>query len=258
MARKSRPGGNREVANVKTSALIVIGDEILTGKVKDENSFVFAQAMFDQGVRVERILVIPDDIHVIARAVQEFSARYDYVLTSGGVGPTHDDKTFDGVALGFNVSIERHEEAVKYFGDAQRAAGRGETISDAQMKMLRFPTPCVVHFIEPLWLPLVVVKNVFVFPGVPFLFQTMINGFAHLFLGGKFYREIIFTDKSESKIAFDLKAVQDQYPDVNIGSYPQMSGTPYNVMVTIEGVEEGKVSTATSLLLPLIDGRKTA
>ena len=258
MARTNRPGGNSKEDSVKTSALIVIGDEILTGKVKDENSFVFAQAMFDKGVRVERIIVIPDDIEVIADIVRKFSANYDYILTSGGVGPTHDDKTFDGVALAFGLPICPHSAAINYFHDAQKMAGRGETISDAQMKMLRFPTPCQVHFLKPLWLPLVVVKNVYVFPGVPFLFQTMIDGFIHLFEGGKFFREIIFTDKSESKIAFDLKVVQDQYPDVSIGSYPQMPGKPYNVMITIEGVEEGKVSVVASQLLPLIDGRKTA
>jgi molybdenum cofactor synthesis domain-containing protein len=243
---------------VKTSALIVIGDEILTGKVKDENSFVFAQAMFNSGVRVERILTIPDDVDVIADALKKFASSYDYILTSGGVGPTHDDKTFAGVALGFDLPICPHERAIEYFHNAQKQAGRGEIISDAQMKMLCFPTPCEVHFITPLWLPLVVVRNVYVFPGVPFLFQTMMTGFAHLFTGGKFFREIIFTDKSESTIAFDLKAMQDHNPDVNIGSYPQMPGKPYNVMVTIEGVEEDKVSVVTSELLPLISGRKTA
>lgn len=243
---------------MKTSVLIVIGDEILTGKVKDENSFVFAKAMFDKGVRVERIIVIPDEIEVIAKATREYSSIYDYVFTSGGVGPTHDDKTFDGIASGFGLRLTQHEEALTYFRDAQKKAGRGESVSEAQMKMLCFPNPCQVFFLEPLWLPLVVVKNVYVFPGVPFLFETMIKGFMHLLEGGKFYREIIFTDRSESKIAFDLKSIQDQNPDVNIGSYPQMPGKPYNVMVTVEGLEEGKVGHVATQLLPLIDGRKTA
>ncbi len=241
---------------VKTSALIVIGDEILTGKVKDENSFVFAETMFNRGVRVERIFVIPDDIAIIATTVKDCSEKFDYVATSGGVGPTHDDKTFDGVAEAFSVPLVLHEEAFTYFRDAQRAAGRGDDVSDAQMKMLRFPHPCQIQFLPPLWLPLVVVNNVFIFPGVPFLFHKMIDGFVHLFEAGKFYREIIFTNKSESKIAFDLKNVQDQYPAVNIGSYPQMPGKSFNVMVTVEGVEKEKVEHAASLILPLIDGRK--
>jgi molybdenum cofactor synthesis domain-containing protein len=242
---------------VKTSALIVIGDEILTGKVKDENSYVFAEAMFDRGVRVERIFVIPDNIKVIGETVRNAANAFDYVLTSGGVGPTHDDITFDGIAYAFNLPICDHKVAIDYFRNAQSDAGRGEIVSEAQMKMLRFPTPCTVHFIKPLWLPLVIVRNVFIFPGVPYLFQTMLNGFSNLFEGGKFFRQIIFTDKAESKIAFDLKAVADQHPDVSIGSYPQMPGKPYNVMVTIEGIEEEKVCLVASQLLPLIDGRKS-
>lgn len=242
---------------MKTSALIVIGDEILTGKIKDENSFVFAETMFDRGVRVEKIIVIPDDIPTIAKTVSEFSDAHDYVVTSGGVGPTHDDKTFDGVAAGFSLPIISHEASVKYFRNAQKTAGRGETISDAQMKMLRFPTPCDVHFIEPLWLPLVVVKNVFVLPGVPFLFRTMMKGFSHLFVGGKFYRAIIYTDKSESRIAPDLEAMQNEFPSVAIGSYPQMPDKPYNVMVTIEGVDQKNVDIVSEQLLPLINGRRT-
>jgi molybdenum cofactor synthesis domain-containing protein len=241
---------------VKTAALIVIGDEILTGKVKDENSFIFTQAMFDRGIRVWQILVIPDDIDIIAASVCQYSKICDYVFTSGGVGPTHDDKTFDGIALGFNLPIKRNERAFSYFREAQKKANRGDNVSEAQMKMLCFPDPCQVYFMEPLWLPLVVVNNVYVFPGVPFLFETMIKGFLHLFDGGKFYRQTIFTDRTESKIALDLKTIQDQNPDVSIGSYPQMPGKPYNVMVTIEGVEEDKVHHVLSLLLPLIDGRQ--
>ncbi len=240
---------------VKTAALVVIGDEILTGKVKDENSYVFAQAMFDRGVRVERIFIIPDKIEIIADTVRAAASAYDYVLTTGGVGPTHDDVTFEGIALSFSLPIEPHQEAIDYFRRAQTAAGRGETISDAQMKMLCLPTPCAVHFINPLWLPLVVVGNVYIFPGVPRLFQIMINGFIDLFVGGQFLRETIFTDQAESTIAFNLKAVQDQNPDVAIGSYPQMPGMPYNVMVTIEGEEECKVLSVATQLLPLIDGR---
>lgn len=242
---------------VKSAALIVIGDEILTGKVKDENSFVFAKTMFDRGVKVPRIITIPDDISIIADVVAEFSACNDYVCTSGGVGPTHDDKTFAGIACAFNLPIHEHDEAREYFRRAQVKAGRGETISSAQMKMLRFPAPSRVYYIEPLWLPLVIVKNVHIFPGVPFLFEKMMTWSGYLFEGEKFFRETVFTNRSESNIADDLESVQDQFPDVAIGSYPQMPGLPYNVMVTIEGNVEKSVQHVADLLLSLIDGRKS-
>jgi molybdenum cofactor synthesis domain-containing protein len=243
---------------VKKAALVVIGDEILTGKVKDENSFIFAQIMFERGVEVGRIEVIPDVICDIGDTVKRLAQNYDYVCTSGGVGPTHDDRTFEGIAYGFSLPIKEHSEAVNYFQSAQARAGRGQEISLAQRKMLAFPSPCQVHFIEPLWLPLVIVKNVYIFPGVPFLFTKLIEGFAHLFNGGKFFREIVFTDLAESQIAFDLKIVQDNNPDVAIGSYPQAPGTAYNVMVTVEGRHEKSVNNVAKELIPLIKGRKTA
>lgn len=242
---------------MKTAALIVIGDEILTGKVKDENSFVFAKTIFERGVRVKQIVVIPDEIPVIAQTVAQYSKNYDYVCTSGGVGPTHDDRTFDGVAQAFSFPIEEHQEAINYFHNAQVRAGRGEHISDAQKKMLQFPTPCEVFFVEPLWLPLVVVKNVYVFPGVPFLFESLMNGLSYLFKGGKFYRELIYTDKTESSIAWDLKAVQDQHPTVAIGSYPQMPDKSFRVMITVEGIEENIVTSVAQAIVPLIQGRRT-
>lgn len=243
---------------MKSAALIVIGDEILTGKVKDDNTLVFASTMFEQGIRTARVLVIPDDIVTIAENVSSYSKSYDYVFTSGGVGPTHDDKTFEGIASAFSLPLVEHKEALDYFTKAQIKAGRGDVVSETQRKMLCFPKDCQVHFIEPLWLPLVVVKNVYIFPGVPYLFEKMIKGFAHLFQGEKFYRQVIYTDLSESGIALALKDVQDAHPSTAIGSYPQMPTMPYNVMVTIEGVDEKLVLKVAEILTPLIEGRKTA
>jgi len=244
---------------VKTAALVVIGDEILTGKVKDENSFIFTNTMFERGVQVGRIEVIPDLVVDIGESVTRLAKIFDYVCTSGGVGPTHDDRTFDGIAYGFSLPITEHSEALNYFQKAQVRAGRGKEISLAQRKMLAFPSPCQVYFVDPLWLPLVVVKNVYIFPGVPYLFAKLITSFAHLFDGGKFFREIVFTDLPESQIALELKTLQDNNPDVAIGSYPQ--GPPpksYNVMVTVEGRVEQSVCKVANELIPLIDGRKTA
>ncbi len=241
---------------MKNAALIVIGDEILTGKVKDENSFVFASTMFERGVRVERIEVIPDKIDTIADSVRNFSTRFDYVCTSGGVGPTHDDRTLEGIAQAFSLPLVEYEEAFRYFKNAQEKAGRGPNVSDAQRKMLAFPENSQLYFVEPLWLPLVQCKNVYIFPGVPFLFNRLMASFSPLFKGGKFFRETIFTNKSESKIAHDLSLVQAKFDGVNIGSYPQMPGKGFNVMVTIEGEDHEQVATVTELLLPVIEGRR--
>lgn len=241
-----------------TAALIVIGDEILTGKVKDENTLVFTSIMFERGIRVSRVLTIPDDISIIAESVAQYSLQYDYVFTSGGVGPTHDDKTFDGVAKAFSLPMVEHKEAYEYFKQAQIKVGRGEEVSSTQRKMLLFPTPCQVHFIEPLWLPLVIVKNTYVFPGVPYLFEKMMKGFAHLFCGKPLSRELVYTDLSESSIAESLKVIQEAYPEVAIGSYPQMPNRPFNVMVSIEGGDGQLVMAVKEKIMALISGRITA
>ncbi len=240
---------------MKSAVLVVIGDEIFTGKVKDDNSFVFAKTMFDRGVRVPRIEIIPDSIPVIAETIALYSKSADYVCTSGGVGPTHDDMTFDGIAQAFSLPITEHAEAFSYFHGAQAKAGRGDVVSEAQKKMLRYPTPCRVYFVETLWLPLVVVNNVYIFPGVPYLFEKLLTSLAHLFVGGKFFREIVYTNLSENQIAHDLKVLQDENTDVAIGSYPKMPGGPYLVMITVEGIDEQKVHTVSEKLVPLINGR---
>jgi len=240
---------------VKTAALIVIGDEILTGKVKDENSFAFANTMFNRGVSVPRIEVIPDDIDTIAESVKKFADRYNYVCTSGGVGPTHDDKTYEGIARAFNLSLLEHAQVKEHFLQAQMRANKGNEILPAQKKMLTLPATCEVYFLEPMWMPIVRVKNVYIFPGVPLLFEKYMNGLAHLFDGGQFFREIIFTNQSEVAIAENLSRVQDKFSMVAIGSYPQMPKGTYQVMVSIEGSSKEMVAKATNELLTLIHGR---
>lgn len=241
---------------MKTAALLVIGDEILSGKVKDDNSFVFAQAMYNQGIKVERIVTIPDQIDVIADKVAKCASKFDYLCTSGGVGPTHDDKTFDGVAMGLSLPLIEHKEALAYFKQQQYQAGKGEEVSLTQRKMLSFPTPCTIHFIPSLWLPLVVVKNVYIFPGVPYLFAKMMNHLAHLFQGGQFFYTKIFTNEAESAIANALNLVQNEYPEIAIGSYPQLPDQDHNVMVIVEGQKQEIVDIVVKKLIPLIGGQE--
>ncbi len=241
---------------MKTAALLVIGDEILTGKIKDENSVVFAKLMFEQGVRVQKIETIPDQIHIIASSVRYLSQNHSYVCTSGGVGPTHDDRTFEGIAHGLDKPLIEHQEALTYFKNAQSIAGRGHEINNAQRKMLIFPSPCQLYFLKPLWLPLVQVDNVYIFPGVPGLFSKLITNFAWLFTGSKFYRELIYTDQSESLIAQGLSQVAESMPELSIGSYPQMPTKSYHVMISVEGESQEQVNQATKLLLAIVNGRR--
>lgn len=240
---------------MKTAALIVIGDEILTGKVRDENSFIFANTMFNRGVRVPRIITIPDDVDIIADSVRSFSLNYSYVCTSGGVGPTHDDRTHEAIAKAFNRPLVRNEATAKHFLQSSTDPNKEKLLLEAQEKMLMLPRLSEVYFLPPMWMPLTRVENVFIFPGVPVLFERYMLGFAHLFSGMKFFRKTLYTDKTEIAIAKVLSIVQEKYKTLSIGSYPQIPRKDYGVMVTIEGSDEKLVDEACTEVFSLISGR---
>lgn len=238
-----------------SAALLVIGDEILSGKVKDENSFVFTKTMYEQGVTVERIEVIPDIEEIIAERVNHYRARHTYVATSGGVGPTHDDRTLQALSQAFKSPLKLHEASLNYFKEAQIKSGGKDVVSEAQLRMLRYPEVTKVFHAEPSWLPLLVLENVYVFPGVPSLFRQLLESFSSLFVGGKFYLSTIFTDMPETKIAPALSDAAERFSAIKIGSYPQMASGPCRVIVTVEGEDEALVEEVTLLLVPLLDGR---
>lgn len=243
---------------MKTAGLVVIGDEILSGKIKDENSFVFTKTMFERGVKVKRIETISDDLSDISQTVKKFSDSFDYVCTSGGVGPTHDDCTLAGIAKAFKAPLVKNQEAYDYFQKAQSLAKRGETISKAQEKMLILPHPCELFFTEPLWLPLIKHQNVFIYPGVPFLFERLMTRFSYLFIGGQFFREIIFTNETEAAIAENLEEIQEQHKNVSIGSYPQGLNAQAKVMVSVDGENQEEVSRVRDLVVSKIAGWQKA
>lgn len=237
------------------AALLLIGDELLTGKVRDENGYLFAQTMFQNGVFLDAIEVIPDTESIIVERLNYFRKLCTYVVTSGGIGPTHDDRTLSAIAEAFQVPLVLHERSYQFFSEHQKNAGRDEKVSLAQQKMICYPKTAEVFHLEPMWLPLVKVENVYIFPGVPNLFKRLLEGFAHIFQGGKFYLEVIHTDFSESVIAAPLEEIQNRFSDTKIGSYPQPSQASCRVKVTVEGENEDKVKEVTRLLLPLINGR---
>ena len=145
-----------------SAGILVIGNEILSGKVVDTNSAFLCRELREIGVDVERIVVVPDVIDVIARDVRLLSDAYDLVFTSGGVGPTHDDLTLDGVARGFGRELEINAGVVDRITRAQ-----GRPPSETQLKMARLPAGALLIDAGDLWLPVIVIENVHIFPGIP-------------------------------------------------------------------------------------------
>lgn len=227
-----------------TAALVVVGNEILSGKVVDTNSGFLARELRARGVSLQRIVVVPDDVAVIARAVRALAGTVDVLFTSGGVGPTHDDVTISGVAQALGRPVVRHPqiEAVlrQHFGQALNAAHlrlaevvEGTELEDAET--LRFPTFRV--------------ENIYVLPGIPEIFREKVLALCDRFGGDPFHLRIVYLRAVESAIAAELNATLEQFPALQLGSYPTLSEPEYRVRITLESKDREYVEAALVELL---------
>ncbi|MEW6130713.1 MAG: molybdopterin-binding protein [Acidobacteriota bacterium] len=228
----------------KTAAIIVIGNEILTGKSEDQNATYLIKELYKLGVALRRIVIIPDDMDDIVKAVRECSARYDHVFTSGGIGPTHDDLTIPSIARAFDCDLVRHPELERlirgYFGD------------DTDEKRLRLAdVPAGSNLVGGTltsW-PVVAMENVYILPGVPEFFRRKFDAIRDRFQATPFYVRTVFTREEELDIATRLDEVAAAHSDVEIGSYPVFGGEDYRVKITIEAKEKSAVERAQKALL---------
>jgi molybdenum cofactor synthesis domain-containing protein len=222
-----------------TAAMVVVGNEILSGKVADTNSPFLARQLRAAGVTLERVIVIPDDIGTIAEVVGDYAARYDHVFTSGGVGPTHDDMTIAGVALAFGRPV--------VVDDGLRRAietAIGSKPGHPYMKMAEVPEGARLIETEPGHFPTVVVENVYVLPGIPEIFEAKILGLLERFRTQPFHLRQILCSASEGRIAEYLNATLAAFPDLMLGSYPKLSDPEYRVRLTLESKDEAYLEKA--------------
>lgn len=227
-----------------TAAIVVIGNEILSGKVVDTNSPYLCRELRGLGVDVSRVVVIPDEIDTIAHEVRAASDAHDFVFTSGGVGPTHDDLTMDGVARAFGVAVEVNEAVVARI---ERAVGQPANAS--QRKMASLPVGALLIDAGDLWFPVVVIGNVHVFPGIPELLQKKFESIRSRFQGVPFVLRRIYVRSRESDIADDLNAVLESYPELMLGSYPRIRESEYHVLLTLESRDADYLERALDALL---------
>lgn len=238
-----------------SAACLVIGDEILTGKVHDRNSHLLAQVLFERGVRLQRIETVPDELSDIAQSVRTLAERYTYVFTSGGIGPTHDDKTYAGIARAFDVGLAYHQPTLDAFAAYYQARGRG-ALNEARKRMALIPEGAAVWSTPDLWVPLVVMRNVHVLPGVPELFERMLLANAHRFEGTPLFRTMLYTDSPEGDIADILTRAHEAHPKVAIGSYPKYGNEAgYSVKITLEGLPEEEVRSLAEQLRASLGAR---
>ena len=227
--------------------MLVIGDEILTGKVEDSNSPWIARRCRSLGLQLCRIVVLPDDIEQVAAAVAEWSRRCDFVFTSGGVGPTHDDLTMAAIARGLGRTIETHPEVLAVIQKRM-----GARFTPAAARMADIPSGAELWWDGELRFPQVVVGNVVVFPGVPSLLRLKFDAIAHRFGGTPVVSGRLVTTLDESAIADALSAVQQQFSDVAIGSYPQYSERPWTVTITMDATDTTRLEACTAAVAEII------
>jgi len=212
-----------------TAGLLVIGNEILSGKVVDTNSPYLAGQLRELGVDLERIVTIPDEVDTIARETLALSKAYDFVFTSGGIGPTHDDLTMDGVAAAFGREVVLNQSMCD-----RLERHLGGSITASQRKMAMIPSGAQVIDAGDLWFPIVIVENVHILPGVPALLRKKFQSIRDRFRGVPFQLRRVYVTRHETDIADWLNELLTEYPELMLGSYPRFDDADFCVLLTLE------------------------
>ena len=223
-------------ANKKTNAaIVVIGNEILSGRTQDVNVVNISKWLNQLGVRLEEVRVIPDIEDNIVKTINEVRKKFTYIFTTGGIGPTHDDITSQSIAKAFNLNYGYHKEAYeileKYYGPKKFNKGR--------KKMAMLPDKATLIFNPSSAAPGFVVENVYCLPGVPSILKSMLGGLKNKIIGGKkILSKTINLRAVESEIALPLEKVQNKFNNVDIGSYPFFKQGKIGVAIVIRSTEE--------------------
>ncbi len=250
----SAHGGGHGGAHGNTVALVVIGNEILTGKIADENIVTLAKALTRKGLRLVEVRVVADDVSVIAAAVNAARAMASLVVTSGGVGPTHDDLTMAGVAAAFGVGTA---ENVTMVASIEAARGKAMREGDPYRRLCVTPVGAEIRNGGDPWLATAVMENVYILPGVPALFsrrlETLLDEFVARAGSVRVHTVTLSVRVAESHLAADLDAVVAAFSEVSVGSYPKWDETGHWVLVTFDAVDAAKGLAALDALRGRLD-----
>jgi molybdenum cofactor synthesis domain-containing protein len=233
---------------VTTAAALIIGDEILSGKVREANTECIIELMRDIGVDLRRIVTMGDEEEEIAAEVRFCSERFDAVITSGGVGPTHDDRTVAAVARAFGVGIERSPDLERMI-----RTWWGDRFTEGALRMADIPEGSTLLYSSDGNMPLVVCRNVYLLPGIPRLFHAKIGALREVLVGEFHASASLYLNSDESAVAPTLSAVDEAFPGVKIGSYPRHeSNQDHQVWITVEAATTDEVGQAVDRLLELL------
>lgn len=232
-----------------TACVLIIGNEILSGRTQDANLAFLAQGLNEAGVRLREARVIPDDAATIVATVNEARAKFDYVFTTGGIGPTHDDITSACVAEAFGVRLILHPEARRIL-EAHYPPG---ALNAARLRMAQVPDGAVLLLNPISRAPGFRIGNVFVLPGVPQIMQAIFNELKHTLRGGaKVWSRSVSCTLGEGTIANDLAALQERYGDLEIGSYPYFRRSDFGVTLVVRGTDRDRIAACIDELKGMI------
>ena len=237
-----------------TACLLVIGNEILSGRTQDANLNFLAKGLNEVGVRLREARVIPDVPETIITTVNEVRAKFDYVFTTGGIGPTHDDITAECVARAFELKLVLDPEAKRRLEIRYRQMGGQVELNEARLRMAHVPEGATLIDNPVSAAPGFQIGNVFVMAGVPAIAQAMFDSVKHRLVGGaKVLARSVNCRLAEGTIAKDLTEIQERYPQIDIGSYPFWSrGGGFGVSLVLRGTDPQELARATEEVAAMI------
>ena len=233
-----------------TAAMLVIGDEILSGRTRDANMYHLAGLLTEAGITLAEVRVVPDDTAAIISAVNALRAGFDHVFTSGGIGPTHDDITADAIAQAFGVGITIRPDARALLQAHYDRVGL--PFNDARQRMARIPDGAILIDNPISTAPGFTLQNVHVMAGVPAIFQAMLASVLPKLTGGQaLISQTLRVDRGEGDIAAPFAALAADFPDLSMGSYPFTQNGVYGTNLVIRGTDGARVANAMARLTQL-------
>jgi len=234
------------------AGIIIIGNEVLSGRTKDINTSTISIWLNSLGIEVKEVRVIPDDEKIIIDTVNELRKKFNYIFTTGGIGPTHDDITAESISNAFNLEYGFHKEA---FSILENYYKPGE-FTDGRQKMAKMPTNAKLIINPSSGAPGFYVENVFCLPGVPSILKSMLGGLNNVLVGGDpILSKTLNLRTMESEIAKSLTDVQNQNKEVEIGSYPFFRAGKLGVSIVLRSTDQSKIDECNDQILQFIKNK---
>tara|TARA_Y100000590_G_scaffold303759_1_gene342486 strand:+ start:855 stop:1607 length:753 start_codon:yes stop_codon:yes gene_type:complete len=224
-----------KVAKKVNAAIVIIGNEILSGRTQDSNVSFLAKWLNNLGVSVTEVRIIEDKEESIISCIKEIKKKFKYIFTTGGIGPTHDDITSKSIAKAFNLSCDYHKEAYEILKKYYKA----QEFNEGRKKMAKIPDRAILIYNPSSGAPGFIVENVFCLPGVPSILKSMVEGLKNKIVGGeKILSKTISINTVESEIAKPLEEIQNKFKNLEIGSYPFFRLGKVGISLVIRSTEQ--------------------